>query len=59
MGLEQDADRPGAESVAGFRRNAEAIKVTTSVTPTVTKADSVTVIPDATVTVRSMTPAWR
>ena len=39
-----------------IRRNAEAIIVTTSVTPTVTEAVSVTVMPAATVARRSMSP---
>jgi hypothetical protein len=39
-----------------MRRNAEAIIVTTSVTPAVTEAVSVTVMPAATVERRSMTP---
>jgi hypothetical protein len=42
---------------AGYiRRNAEEIIVTTSVTPPVTEAVGVTVMPEATVTRRSMTP---
>ena len=52
MGLEPDADRSPVEGVqeAGYiRRNAEAIIVTTSVTPTVTEAVGVTVMPEATV----------
>ena len=39
-----------------IRRNAEAIIVTTSVTPAVTEAVSVTVMPAAAVARRSMTP---
>ena len=40
-----------------IRRNAEAIIVTASVTPTVTEAVDVTVMPAATIAGRSMSPA--
>jgi hypothetical protein len=57
MGLEPDADRLKAwQEVGHIRRNAEAIIVTASVTPTVTEAVVGTGMPATTVARRSMSP---